>query len=93
MVALHLVLYLTVCTVKPDATAEEISAVVEDSEGGSQVFSQAVRHSFSFPTCSFSDDHHDSFRGPKNMVLPVWHTGKLKIAKGTLRKSSALLRS
>ena len=32
----------TTTTVKPDATPEEVQAVVEDPEGGSQIFSQAV---------------------------------------------------
>jgi len=30
------------CPVKPDATPEEVRAVVEDDQGG-QIFSQAVR--------------------------------------------------
>jgi len=80
--------------VKPDATAEEVAAVVDNTDGaGGQIFSQAVRSVFPAQLSYLSiNDPHSSQPQPR-MVSPEQHTRRSRIATKTSRKLSARSKS
>ena len=63
--------------VKPDATPDEVAAVVQSDQGtGGQVFAQAVRPTSACAVCSLSESC--SLHPPHVMESPVRHIAKFK---------------
>jgi len=74
--------------VKPDATPDEVAAVVQSDQGtGGQIFAQAVRPTSPRAVCSLSESC--SLHPPHVMESPVRHIAKFKNGMKTYERLNA----